>query len=424
MTSPKQRIAMPLRPRPCDNCGGTGVEALWSYERSVARPSMIWQFQVSNVVCRRCGFIFVAPCYEADALLQYYAEALSYQQIDYDIDSRINTALALAPLGGRYLELGTRQKTRFHEVLSGYFREVLTQEIGTEGRANDVELHEIESGSVNVLAHYNVIEHVPDVKAFLAQCRDLLAPEGRLIIEAPDVTKYAQDNSSLVLHEHTSHLSVETLRQIAAQVGLGLVHHSRSEVSRPFNFLAVFEPSEPESWSPFWPSQVEANRAGFRAGLAVMEHFEVAIRTCREEARRLLHAGRTVVAWGVNANLHRFLEVPEGLEGLTLVDSDPRRRSPLPGQIVWQPDAAIGAVARADLLIINSRQWSEQILETIRMGLGCDLDPKKVRILDVQRAKQTRPTQDGNQEATEHGLVKAELEAKRHRADKTDGETA
>lgn len=69
----------------------------------------------------------------------------------------------------------------------------------------------------------NVLAHVDDTVGFLSACRDLLAPEGRVIIEAPYVRDMLDRlEYDTIYHEHHCYFSVTTLLRLCDAVGLSL----------------------------------------------------------------------------------------------------------------------------------------------------------------------------------------------------------
>ncbi len=108
-------------------------------------------------------------------------------------------------------------------------------------------LHQLAAASVDVLAHYFVLEHVRDTDGFHSAARRALAPGALMICEVPDLHLYPQESSALLLHEHVSHFSPESLSALAARYGFAAVEISHRDCSRPFAFAGVFSLAPPST---------------------------------------------------------------------------------------------------------------------------------------------------------------------------------
>ena len=184
--SDKPTINIETRERVCDNCGNSAPESLWQYERTVTSRSKKWHFKVNNVICPSCGFVYVAPAYTNAVLGEYYADSATYFRVDYSIDKRMSV-IGRHATGGTYVELGAKDKTEFHERLEGQFDRVLTQELGDTSDADLKDINAIQPGTVDMVAHYFVLEHVPAVRDFLNDCRNMLKDGGIMVVEVPDL---------------------------------------------------------------------------------------------------------------------------------------------------------------------------------------------------------------------------------------------
>jgi hypothetical protein len=85
-----------------------------------------------------------------------------------------------------------------------------------------------------------VFEHVVGLPAMLADCRRVLADDGVLVIEVPDICYYPHKLDGIALHEHVNHFSVRSLRALLARAGFRMTALSREHASRKFGFVAAF----------------------------------------------------------------------------------------------------------------------------------------------------------------------------------------
>lgn len=219
--------------------------------------------------CQACGFVFLNPRPTVDELAQMYAADPYYAEDNATRGAgrrRFNLArmerlerwrpergsmLGLGCLEGGYaLEVGRSRGWRvagveFSPILVGHARATL---------GIDVEVSHAWDRSPLGGRRFDVIfsqslEHVPDPHATLAQCRELLAPGGLLMLEVPNqfhalidvlklaVVRMAGDGAyrwfhrNLTFEFHTLYFTPRTLRALLAHEGfdvLALRTHLRS----------------------------------------------------------------------------------------------------------------------------------------------------------------------------------------------------
>ncbi len=156
-------------------------------------------------------------------------------------------------------------------------------------------LHQLAAASVDVLAHYFVLEHVRDTDGFLRAARRALAPGGLMICEVPDLHLYPQESSALLLHEHVSHFSPESLSALAARYGFAAVEISHRDCSRPFGFAGVFSLAPPSDGAP--GASILHARSCVEAGVRNIERYQTSLQRARE---RLSTVSGTAAVWAAN----------------------------------------------------------------------------------------------------------------------------
>jgi SAM-dependent methyltransferase len=80
------------------------------------------------------------------------------------------------------------------------------------------------------------LEHIPAPAAFLRHVATLLAPDGRLLIEVPDLAANPFDP---LVADHATHFLAASLRRTVAQAGLGIVACSDHWVPKELSVLAA-----------------------------------------------------------------------------------------------------------------------------------------------------------------------------------------
>lgn len=123
------------------------------------------------------------------------------------------------------------------------------------------------AASADAITLSNVIEHVPDPVAVLRECRRVLGPEGKLMVETPNLKSFGHRRfgvhwRGLEVPRHFFLFSRRALRKCAEKAGLAIaslratsrgsrMHYMSSEglrrglppaqVHRPFNRAVVYE---------------------------------------------------------------------------------------------------------------------------------------------------------------------------------------
>ena len=86
---------------------------------------------------------------------------------------------------------------------------------------------------VDLATAFQVLEHVSDPQAFLAELKNCLAPDGTIVIGVPDAESYVSNVPDLMLNAPPHHVSWWTeaaLRTSLAQVGLEVIEVKRFAV--------------------------------------------------------------------------------------------------------------------------------------------------------------------------------------------------
>jgi hypothetical protein len=90
----------------------------------------------------------------------------------------------------------------------------------------------------------HVLEHIPSPQEFLIALRDKLAPRGTLLIQVPD---QAQNPFDLLIADHCSHFSRETLTGLLHSAGYRALKVSTDWVPKEISLIAVVGKSTPPS---------------------------------------------------------------------------------------------------------------------------------------------------------------------------------
>jgi hypothetical protein len=374
-----------LEQRPCECCGGTDLLHIWRSESVVVRARNTWRFPFCVAICRTCGFCLSSPGPRAADLDQYHAEGLTGHKeigLPYSVDIRISVLERYSVPAGVFAEIGGDAPGEFHRLCQPLFREKLSVEIAEDTPAELRSVHSLAEGSVDVIAHYDVLEHVIDVRGFLSACQRALVPGGVMICEVPDIRLYPR-NLLLFEFEHVNHFSVTTLNYLARQVGLNLIEVGHV-CSRPFGLLTVFR-KEPISESVMHDGQGEFldALACVQGGLRQIQRFESQIEDTRKRIANLGMSGKKVTLWAVTDIMRRMITGFPLPKSVTVVDADPRRKTHLveEGIFVHQPQEVISHIAESELLVICAARYQSSILEWVRQMSGVEFTGSRLLVL-------------------------------------------
>ncbi len=138
-------------------------------------------------------------------------------------------------------------------------------------RANLVALP-VAAGSVDAVVSLQVIEHLWEQERFLAECRRVLRPGGRLIVSTPNRLTFSPGRDTPLNPFHTRELAPDELSQLVAAAGFddvavqGLFHGPRLRVLDDVHGGSLVEAQTAVVLSGSdWPSQLLADVAAVRA---------------------------------------------------------------------------------------------------------------------------------------------------------------
>jgi len=111
----------------------------------------------------------------------------------------------------------------------------------------------------DLISLVHTLEHVPNPLTFLKQVKKLLNPNGLLLIQVPN---YSQNAFDVLLFEHMSHFTPETLEQILINAGYEVSTKSLSITPKELTFIAKISPRGYKgtmNFSAFLKKQTKAN---------------------------------------------------------------------------------------------------------------------------------------------------------------------
>jgi 2-polyprenyl-3-methyl-5-hydroxy-6-metoxy-1,4-benzoquinol methylase len=250
----------------CHCCGNSELEIIEGYEqmRRVSSDCRPWRPGGRLAHCRACDLVqtVVDDLWQSEAEEVYRdyqiyhqsggAEQAVFQQGNGVAQTRSRSILeALAryqdlPAAGRWLDIGCGNGA----TLQACSRTLPAWSLsGTE--VHDVERSRLEAlpgfetlaigpdaevaGQFDVVSLIHVIEHIPSPVEFLRRFIPKLKPNGLLLLEVPDCS---QNPFILMVADHCSHFSVDSLAAIVEKAGYRCLHATNSWVTKEVTIVA------------------------------------------------------------------------------------------------------------------------------------------------------------------------------------------
>jgi hypothetical protein len=369
----------------CDCCGSNNLEKLWVYSQKSKQRTLVFNFKVNHSICRECGFVFLSPTYLQTDLNIYYEDSYTYFIHDFDVEYRINFIKKNVIKYGSFLEIGGNDRNDFHDSLQLLFKNVKIQDVNLSGNIDDFQDSLIIPSQFDCLAHYFVLEHVPNVSEFIIRCYDLLKFNGLMIIEVPDLKKYKTFFDPLRFHEHTNHFTIEILERICSKNGFKLIDFDKKS-SRLFGFSAIFQkvnnvlPIVLEDLTNYY----KTNLRFFKDGLLEFFKYEKFILNQYLEIKKLDDSGKNILFWGANSVLRDIICNNANLKNSIYVDSDLRKENFLDdyGLKVMNPYSNLINFKEIDMLVMCcSKFYLNQILNFLKDEKEVEFNSSQILIV-------------------------------------------
>jgi SAM-dependent methyltransferase len=370
--------------RPCDVCGGRDLHEIFHYTTRAKTRSGIYEWNVRNVVCRACGFAFVSPVPTQQSLASYYSDIYEHWQggvIEFSIAKRLVLLNRYLPSRQRplFAEIGPNATLDFRDAIA-HLVDYRSTELNEACQGDFPSLESIPASTVDVLAAYFVLEHIPNPVAFLKACANALKPDGVLILEVPDLDLYAENPAGIMLYEHTNHFSPRSLEAVAAKAGLAQLEANREDCSRPYGFVAVFRKGE----LPVAPRLSEYSHAleMMAAGAAAFARQRAHLAEVRNKISAATKTG-PVVIWPANKFCTDLLDSFQLPANAIVVDRDPAKKDYLGPVQVQRPEGVRDVISKARLFVITSSLHAPAILHDIEKMIGRELPTDEFIVVET-----------------------------------------
>jgi SAM-dependent methyltransferase len=248
----------------CPICGAAALE-VYLEDRDVALDASITGSSRQAVSpgrimrCRVCLFGFRQMRSSPDVLAELYRcmDTVVYESEATGRDRTARRHLAIVERHahrGRLLDVGCAGGLFLHHALrAGWSVTGIepSEALSTEARERLGSKGEIHCGTLegaillpgfDAVTLWDVLEHVPDPRAFLYACRALLRPGGHLFLNVPDLdsleARLLGRRWPLFLPEHLNYFNRGSLRLCGERAGLTLVRFGRRRASFSVKYVA------------------------------------------------------------------------------------------------------------------------------------------------------------------------------------------
>jgi len=345
-----------------------------------------WEFPLNVSICRDCGFCFSSPSPNNDDLMKYHEDGnVGFKEVSlpYSIDERLRILNKYKVPDGVFVEVGGDAPGKFHRKCNQYFSQLISIEVTQDLKNKSININSLNL-SVDVISHYDVLEHVLDVKQFLLNCYSALKPGGIMICEVPNLALYP-DNLLLQEFEHVNHFTISSLSRIAGKIGFSLIEFD-DICSRPYGFVAIFKKGDTnKDYNKKNINEFAEARKSIIGGLKQIDINNIQLSSIRKKINQLTIDNKKIILWGVTDLLRSLLHDFKISDKVIIVDSDPRRKDDLiiDGVVVYQPIKCIKEFLTADLLIICAPRYSSDILTWVKSNTGKIFKDESLSIIGV-----------------------------------------
>ncbi|MBC8506392.1 MAG: class I SAM-dependent methyltransferase [Anaerolineales bacterium] len=233
----------------CNLCGADDFDVVYSAQYENAQPDEIMEtFRSSGdeilvdqlVRCKICDLQYLSPRLKSDVILTGYSEGTDENFISQNparertFAKSLELIERLVPDKGCILDIGTAAgaflgvaKSRGWEVAGSepnrWMAEWGNEHYGIDIQPGTVFDMNLPDAHYDVVTLWDVLEHTPDPKAVLRECRRVLKPNGLLIVNYPDINSVIARLMGrkwvFLISVHLYFFTIQTIREMLNQTG-------------------------------------------------------------------------------------------------------------------------------------------------------------------------------------------------------------
>lgn len=225
-------------------------------------------------------------------------------------------------------------------------------------------------GPAQALIGNNVLAHVDDPAGFLAGAKALLAADGLVIVEVPDLTQMLDRTEyDTVYHEHLCYFSISSMLRLCTAVGLSVVRVDHVPVHGGSLRIYAGRAEDQAGHDPAVLRMAEAEREAGVTSRTRWERFARDAETQRAalltELRKLKQAGKTIAGYGAPAKgttLLNYCGIGTDLLPFTVDRSPLKTHMRIPG--VHIPVLPVETIleTQPDYLLILAWNFADEIM--------------------------------------------------------------
>jgi hypothetical protein len=238
------------------------------------------------------------------------------------------------------------------------------------GRQTAQEVRE-RDGAANLILGNNVLAHVPDINDFVGGMKLLLASDGVVTMEFPQLLYlFEQSYWDTIYHEHFSYLSFTTVQRIFAQQGLTLF--DVDELTTHGGSIRIYARHDADSGKPVHARVAAMIEREARAGHTRLDYytsFGERVKECKRELLEFLiaakRAGKRIAAYGAPGKgntLLNYCGIRTDFIDYTVDRSPHKQGNFLPGSRIPIHAPDMIRETRPDYLLLLPWNLSEEIM--------------------------------------------------------------
>ena len=387
--------------RDCDCCGNIELRKVYSYYYKVMTRKGQLEWEVKNVVCKKCGFVFVSPVPDEKTLSEFYENQYVHykkQAIDFSVEKRVSAIKKLPNLidsfneneclPKTFIDIGAGLTSKLYlDKISEMFTNIMVVEPNIDAKTKYSSIDQLPKGCGDVIVAYDVLHHITKPHNFLQKCASVLADNGYLILEVPNLYCYPRSPSPFfITHgEIVNHFSPHSLFKLAAKAGLKLVEMSSIKASRIDRIFAVLRTkhrvdsfdnkSKSDNVEPIYASSCMKETVEkiniYKKKLFKVRHIIDAI--CSKD--------NTAIIWGANHIGEMLLDDYNVPENAVIIDSDLQKKRFFWPQPVLMPEKCLNEIRHAKLFVFCVIIHIEDIKDWIKKNTGRSLKKDEILFL-------------------------------------------
>ena len=253
MTSDIQKYQALLETAPCNQCGSDDYQIVYPPRYEDAKPDeLLNTFRSSGdevlldqlVQCTVCGLQYLNPRLKADVVIQGYSEGTDETFVSQVAGRERTFAKALQrieayrPQRGSLLDVGTAGGSFLAVARQAGWQvagcepnrwlcEWSKQHYGLDVTPGTIFDMDLADASFDVVTLWDVLEHTPDPKAVLEECKRVLKPGGLLLVNYPDieslVSRLMGRRWVFLLSVHLYYFTVPTMGRMLESLGMDVI---------------------------------------------------------------------------------------------------------------------------------------------------------------------------------------------------------